>query len=109
MSPIHDIVIEEISRFSKNFNKLPLQVAKQFQRKTLPTLISCIKDQKSFPKSLRVKYLEGSNKEIWEASVNMNFRVTFRLLTECDEDNRQIIVIQLRNIGPHKLAFRPPY
>ena len=109
MSPIHDVIIEEISRFGKNFDNIPLQIARQFHHKTLPTLISCIKDQKPFPKSLRVKQVEGSNKEVWEASINMSFRVTFKLLNEFDEQDRQIVVIQLRNIGPHEVAFRPPY
>lgn len=109
MSEIYEIVIDEISRFEKNFNKLPLQIAKQFHQKTLQTLISCIKEQKPFPNSLRVKYVEGSNKEVWEATINMSFRVTFKLLNEYDKHNRRIVVIQLRNIGPHEVVFKPPY
>ena len=104
-----NVIIEETSRFEKNFDKLPIQIAKHFHRKTLPTIISCLKDQTPFPRSLRIKYVEGSNKQVWEATINMSFRVTFSLLREFDEHNRQIVVIQLRNIGPHKVVFKPPY
>lgn len=109
MDRIHDVIIEETSRFEKNFEKLPLQIAKTFHRKTLPTLISCIKGQIPFPKSLRIKYVEGSNKMVWEATSNMSFRVTFSLLNEYNPENKRIVTIRLRNIGPHEMVFRPPY
>lgn len=109
MSEIHEFVIEETSRFEKNLNKLPLQIAKQFHQKTLPVLISCIQEQKPFPNSLRVKYVEGSNKEVWEATINMSFRMTFKLINEYDEHSRHIVVIQLRNIGSYEVVFRTPY
>lgn len=112
MVQIHSVIsviIEETSRFEKNFDKLPIQIAKHFHRKTLPTIISCIKEQNPFPKSLRIKYVEGSNKQVWEATINMSFRATFSLLNEFDEHNKRIVVIQPRNIGPHEAVFKPPY
>ena len=104
-----NVIIEETSRFERNFEKLPVQIAKHFHRKILPTIISCIKEQIPFPKSLRIKYVEGSDKKVWEATINLSFRVTFSLLNEFDERNERVVVIQLRNIGPHEVVFRSPY
>jgi mRNA-degrading endonuclease YafQ of YafQ-DinJ toxin-antitoxin module len=109
MDPIYDVIIEETSRFEKNFDKLPLQVAKHFRQQTLPAIVACIRGQNPFSKSLRAKYVEGSNSSVWEATINMSFRVTFSLLNEYDPENSLIVVIQLRNVGPHEVVFRPPY
>ncbi len=109
MDLIYDVIIEETSRFERNFDKLPLQVAKHFRQKTLPDIVSCITGQNPFSKSLRAKYVEGSNSSVWESTINMSFRVTFSLLKEYDLENRLIVVIQLRNVGPHEVVFRSPY
>ena len=64
MDLIHDVIIEETSRFEKNFDKLPLQVAKHFRQTILPTIVSCIRERTLFPNSLRAKYVEGSKRRV---------------------------------------------
>ncbi len=77
--------------FKKDFKRLP----KEIKRKTEQSLRFLI-DNIQHP-SLRAKKMEGV-KDIWEASVTMQYRFTF----EIREDD-----IILRRIGTHDILKRP--
>lgn len=72
---------------------------------SLPSEVQKIAEKKMFllarnfrHPSLRVKKMEGTD-DIWEASITMNYRVTFRI-----EKNE----LHLRVIGKHDEALKNP-
>lgn len=77
--------------FKKDFKKLPKEVKRKTEQ-SLRFLIENIQHP-----SLRVKKMEGV-RDIWEASVTMQYRFTF----EIREDD-----IILRRIGTHNILKRP--
>ncbi|MBI5747223.1 MAG: type II toxin-antitoxin system RelE/ParE family toxin [Nitrospirae bacterium] len=77
--------------FKKDFKRLP----KEIKRKTEQSLRFLIENIQH--PSLRVKKMEGV-RDIWEASVTMQYRFTF----EIREDD-----IILRRIGTHDILKRP--
>ena len=58
--------------FAKNYQKLPQHLQKQTDQK-----LGFLLENINHP-SLRVKKLQGK-KDIWEASITMNYRLTFRI------------------------------
>lgn len=80
-------------QFEKSFSKLPEDIAELFEKK----LSFFLKD--IFHPSFRTKKMEGfKNPSIWEASLTMNYRVTFEMDTEGK--------IIFRNIGTHAILAR---
>ena len=77
--------------FLKKYYTLSLEIQKRFNRK-----IEFFQKDPFHP-SLRVKRVSGT-KDIWEASISMNYRWTFKW----DKD-----LIKLRNIGTHNILNNP--
>lgn len=87
--------IEMTSRFKRSYKKLE----PKFQRMIKETLQKIAED--STHPSLRVKKMQGyHNPFVWEASVNMDIRITFQV----DKPNKLI----LRNCGHHDSALKKP-
>ncbi|MDF9408390.1 MAG: hypothetical protein A4E52_00456 [Pelotomaculum sp. PtaB.Bin013] len=85
--------IEFSNRFIRTYKKLDRETRIQVDR-TLQAIVLNPKHP-----LLRLKRVQGT-KDIWEASVSMSIRITFRF----SED-----IIQLRNVGTHDQVFKPPY
>ncbi|MHB1650958.1 MAG: type II toxin-antitoxin system RelE family toxin [Desulfitobacteriaceae bacterium] len=98
MATEHSMYFDWAPRFERAFRKLPREIKLLFDDKIVQ-----FEDNWHHP-SLRVKRLEGTN-DIWEASVNMSIRFTFKWLK--DEEGNDLC--QLRNIGDHDHCLRPPY
>jgi mRNA interferase RelE/StbE len=79
-------------RFDRAYKKLPQEVRDQFRRK--PRLLV---DSRFGHPSLRVKRIQGTA-DIWEASIDMNHRLTFQKIEGG---------ILLRVIGPHEILGSP--
>lgn len=85
--------IEFSNRFVRAYKKLDQKTRAQVDR-TLQAIVLNPKHP-----SLRLKRIQGT-KDVWEASVSMSIRITFRF----SED-----IIQLRNVGTHEQVFKSPY
>lgn len=86
---------ERTNRFKKAYKKLD----KQSQKVINQTLITLAEDT-SHP-SLRVKKMQGyRNPDIWEASANMDLRITFEL--------QKPDTLILRNCGHHDRTLNKP-
>jgi len=72
--------------FKKNVEKLPIEVKQQLKRK-----LEIMLENPRHP-SLRVKKLKGRKDGIFEASINMDIRITWEYINDG---------ILLRNIGEH--------
>jgi len=79
-------------RFKKTYQKLPISVQEQVDKKLL-----LLEENPGHP-SLRVKKIVGAP-DIWEASITMKYRITFQISEG---------VIILRVIGEHDKALRNP-
>ena len=82
---------DRAERFKKQYQKLPQQI----QRLTNQKLGFLLEDFRH--PSLRVKKYKGE-KDVWEASITMNYRFTFRI-----EDS----TYRLRRVGTHEIYRRP--
>ena len=98
MTSKRSLIYDWSPRFERSFKKLPQDLKLLFGDK-----IAQFEDNWRHP-SLRVKRIEGTDR-IWEASIDMSIRFTFKWIT--DEDDNKIC--QLRNIGDHNHCLRPPY
>ncbi len=79
--------------FKRNVEKLPIQVKKQLKKK-----LELMIENPRHP-SLRTKKIKGRNDNVFEASVNMDIRITW----EYYKDG-----IILRNIGEHDETLNNP-
>ncbi len=77
--------------FINNFEKLPKEI-KQETKQSIRFLVDNL-----FHPSLRAKKIKGS-KDIWEASITMKYRFTFKIESD---------VYVLRNIGTHSILKNP--
>ena len=77
-------------RFKKEYNKLPKEIQKAFDKK-----LSLFLKQTSHP-SLRVKQIQGT-KNRWEGSITMKYRFTFEFLKDG---------VLFRAIGTHDILKR---
>ncbi len=77
--------------FKKDFQKLPEEIKRKTEQ-SLRFLVQNIRHP-----SLRVRTMEGV-RDIWEASVTMQYRFTFEIYKEADT---------LRRIGTHDILKRP--
>ena len=75
-------------RFKKEYNKLPKEIQKAFDKKLFLFL-----KETSHP-SLRVKRIQGT-KNRWEGSITMQYRFTFQFLNKNG--------VLLRTIGAHDI------
>lgn len=80
-------------RFDRVFSKLPIHIQKKFYRQINYLLSNC-----RHP-SLQAKKIQGLPQEVWEARVDLNYRLTFEIHGE---------VYLLRNIGPHDEVLENP-
>ena len=78
--------------FLKDYKKLPNDIQKSFEEK-----LELLFNNFHHP-SLRTKKIKGAGDKIWEASVTMNYRLTFQL--EAD-------AMLLRRIGTHDILRNP--
>ena len=79
-------------RFDRAYKKLPNEIKELFKNKFRLFISSNMKHP-----SLRVKRIKGT-KDIWEASIGMNYRFTFQKI----ESN-----VNLRVICGHKVVEKP--
>ncbi|MBC2703561.1 hypothetical protein [Desulfobacula sp.] len=77
-------------RFKKEYNKLPKEIQKAFDKK-----LSLFLKRTSHP-SLRVKQIQGT-KNRWEGSITMKYRFTFEFLKDG---------VLFRAIGTHDILKR---
>ena len=77
-------------RFKKEYNKLPKEIQKAFDKK-----LSLFLKETSHP-SLRVKQIQGTKNQ-WEGSITMQYRFTFQFLKNG---------VLLRTIGTHDILKR---
>ena len=77
-------------RFKKEYNKLPKEIQKAFDKK-----LSLFLKETSHP-SLRVKRIQGT-KNRWEGSISMKYRFTFEFLKDG---------VLFRAIGTHDMLKR---
>ena len=75
-------------RFKKEYNKLPKEIQKAFDKK-----LSLFLKETSHP-LLRVKRIQGT-KNRWEGSITMQYRFTFQFLNKNG--------VLLRTIGTHDI------
>ncbi len=75
-------------RFKKEYNKLPKEIQKAFDKK-----LSLFLKETSHP-SLRVKRIQGTKNQ-WEGSITMQYRFTFQFLNKNG--------VLLRTIGTHDI------
>lgn len=89
------MLIQRTERFKRSYKKLDEQSQKLINK----ALVKLVQDF-SHP-SLRVKKMQGyRNPNVWEASANMDLRITFQL-----EKPDTLI---LRNCGHHDLTLNNP-
>jgi len=74
-------------RFKKEYNKLPKEIQKAFDKK-----LSLFLEQTSHP-SLRIKRIQGTRNR-WEGSITMKYRFTFEFLESG---------VLFRAIGTHEI------
>lgn len=86
------MIIIRSNHFEKCFKRLPKDIQETFAKK-IKLLIS---SNMAHP-SLRVKKIQGTQL-IWEASITMNYRITFELIEGG---------ILLRRIGTHNILNTP--
>lgn len=86
------MIVVRSPRFDRAYRKLPEDVREQFRRK-----LRLLVDSRFTHPSLRVKRIQGTA-DIWEASIDMNHRFTFRKIEGG---------ILLRVIGPHEVLGNP--
>ncbi|QQK74181.1 cytotoxin [Salicibibacter cibarius] len=87
--------VERTSRFKKAYKKLDKQ-----SQKVINHAVVILTEDFSHP-SLRIKKMKGYHKpDVWEASVNMDLRLTFELI----KPN----TIILRNCGHHDRTLNTP-
>lgn len=86
------MLIERSNHFKKCFKRLPDEIQKIFLKK----LKLLIQSRLTHP-SLRIKKMQGTE-GIWEASLTMNYRMTFELIEGG---------IFLRKIGTHDILNQP--
>lgn len=87
------MIVNFTKRFKRSYKKLDRQ-----SQETIKKALTQIEMDSSHP-SLRIRKMEG-HKDIWEASANMNLRITFTI-----EKPDQII---LRNCGHHDATLNSP-
>ncbi|WP_018214454.1 type II toxin-antitoxin system RelE/ParE family toxin [Desulfitobacterium hafniense] len=92
--------IKFTSRFKRSYSKLPKDIQLLFEDK-----IHQFKENWRHP-SFRTHMLKGTN-GIWSASLNMEYRFTFRFTIEVDAEGNTVYL--LRDIGDHDHIYREPY
>lgn len=85
--------VEFTDRFIKTYKKLPVEIQKKVQK-----AVKLLGDDPLHP-SLRSKPIRGAP-GIYEASVDMNYRMTYERLPGD--------ILRLRVIGPHDKALNNP-
>lgn len=89
------MLIERTNRFKRSFKRLDEQSQKLIKR-AITMLVTDFSH-----KSLRVKKMKGyQNPNVWEASANMDLRITFQI-----EKPKKLI---LRNCGHHDETLNNP-
>lgn len=86
------VILYRSDHFKKCFKKLPRPIQDLFEKK----LSLMIQSGFSHP-SLRIKKMKGTD-DIWEASLNMNYRLTFQFVSGG---------ILFRKIGTHNILNNP--
>ena len=86
------MIIQRSNHFKKCFQKLPQDIRELFEEK-----IKLLIQSKLTHPSLRIKKMKGTD-GIWEASITMNYRMTFELIEGG---------IFLRKIGTHDILTHP--
>lgn len=79
--------------FKKNVEKLPIDIKRQLKKK-----LEIMLENPRHP-SLRIKKLKGRKDGIFEASINMDIRMTWEYIDDG---------ILLRNIGEHDETLKNP-
>jgi mRNA-degrading endonuclease YafQ of YafQ-DinJ toxin-antitoxin module len=79
--------------FKKNVEKLPIEIKRQLKKK-----LEIMLENPRHP-SLRVKKLKGRKDGVFEASINMDIRMTWEYVDGG---------ILLRNIGEHEETLKNP-
>lgn len=89
------MIIERTNRFKKAYKKLDNE-----SRKVINKALILLVEDSAHP-SLRVKKMKGyHNPDVWEASANMNLRLTFEFI----KPNTLV----LRNCGHHDPTLNNP-
>ncbi len=78
--------------FLKDYKKMPSVIQKAFEGK-----LDFLLKNTNHP-SLRVKKIQGTSGRIWEASITMNYRLTFQMTED---------TVLLRRMGTHDILKRP--
>lgn len=89
------MIIERTNKFKRSYKKMDEQ-----SQKAINQALIMLAEDFSHP-SLRVKKMKGyHNPHVWEASGNMDLRITFEI--------RKPNIILLRNCGHHDETLRNP-